>query len=415
MMNFKRYLWGLQFALLFATSLQAYKLGIENIPADLMEELKNNRVGIVTNQTGVDQWGRRTIDVLRKKGANLTTIFVPEHGLDGTIAAGADVGNATDAQTGLPVVSLYQHGAGKTITKESLRDIDTLVFDIQDVGMRHYTYISTLYTVLEAAARDNKRIVVLDRPNPLGHIMEGPLCESSLRSFIGIAEIPLRHGMTVGELAQLFNNKLLQPKAEVTVVPLADFTRDMQVSTLKAHLSPNIKTMPAVHGYSFLGLVGEVKPFDVGVGTDHAFQLLALPTNIAVSKADWQALQQQFAGNGIPSYLFEYHHKTKQKQYRGLKVQIDDIKQVQSFKAFLSVLSWAKERQLPISFSACFDKAVGTPKVRYWFNGQLSQAELLQRVKMDLQSFLELHEDVLLYDAAPKVVCNHEWQPLLHA
>jgi uncharacterized protein YbbC (DUF1343 family) len=394
------------FAMLFASACHGYKLGIEAIPEQLKQQYAQSsvRIGLVTNHTGKDQTGDRTIDILLRQGFNITRIFVPEHGLDGKILASCAVPDAHDAATGLPVISLYGHGAGKKITPDLFAQIDLLMFDMQDVGMRHYTYISTLYTLLEAAAAHTKKVIVFDRPNPLGDCMEGPLCATHLRSFIGICSIPLRHGMTIGELAQLFNTKMLHEPADMEIVPLQDYMRTASMERLTTHLSPNIATIHAAYGYSFLGLLGEVAPFDVGVGTLRAFQVIMLPVDKAPAHDAWRRLQQQLTQFGIASKSYTYFNAHKKKQYHGLALQIDNIAQVPAFKAFLTVLQWAKDMRLPITFAPVFDKSVGSEKIRAWFNGTVTRDELLTQIDTELQCFLEQHKDMLLYPESPRIV-----------
>src|ERR1700722_2326786 len=183
----------------------AMKLGLENIEDAMWLKLGNSAnkkasIGLITNHTGKNQQGSRTIDVLLQRGLAIKKIFVPEHGLDGQLAAEKEVKDSIDAKTNISVVSLYGQGTGKKIPAQKLKDIDVLIFDMQDSGMRHYTYVSTLLYVLEAAGMYNKSLIVLDRPNPLGVRMEGPLVDNFQKSFISVASIPLRHGMTIGEL-----------------------------------------------------------------------------------------------------------------------------------------------------------------------------------------------------------------------
>ncbi|MEX0848821.1 MAG: DUF1343 domain-containing protein [Candidatus Dependentiae bacterium] len=391
------------FIFLFPLNIFAFRLGIENMSSDFIRQLGQSPVGIVTNQTGVDQRGKRTIDILLEKKLNIKAVFVPEHGLDGTIKAACTVENGIDKKTGLPVTSLYKHGSGY-IPSNVFSEIDAVIFDMQDVGMRHYTYISTLYTVMEAAARDKKRIIVCDRPNPLGNVMEGPICDAALCSFIGIAQIPLRHGMTIGELAQLFNNKCLKQKVDLHVLPLADYQRDIKLQTLQAHLSPNIKTLSSVHGYSFLGLLGEIKPFDVGVGTPSAFQVITLPEEHTVSLRAWENLQKELQEFGIYSKRYSYYHKQKNRSFAGIALQFKDINVVFGFKALLSVLSWTKKENIPVNFSPYFDKAIGTKEVRVWYKSDQMQDVLAKKITKELHEFLRVNEDVLLYQSVPKVV-----------
>jgi uncharacterized protein YbbC (DUF1343 family) len=173
---------------LYATS--SFKLGVENIPASLFKKIcldkKNDKcsIGLITNQSGADQKGTRTIDILMQRhDCNLKYIFVPEHGFTG-VGAERDVDDSVDAKTNIPIISLYGNGSGKMIAPHYSKAIDVFVFDIQDSGMRHYTYISTLLNTMKIAAEHNKPFVVLDRPNPLGSVMEGPLVDTSLISFI---------------------------------------------------------------------------------------------------------------------------------------------------------------------------------------------------------------------------------------
>ena len=204
------YMFFLSTNIIFCYNNTQLQLGIETISPTLIQQLQKYKIGLVTNQTGKDQNNNRTIDILHNKKLNITKIFVPEHGLDGTVKAGSAVSNTVDTATKIPVVSLYQKDTGKIITETILNNTDIIMFAIQDSGMRHYTYISTLLRVMEAAQKYNKKVIVLDRPNPLGARMEGPLVEPDLTSFISIASIPLRHGMTIGELARYFNQHVLE-------------------------------------------------------------------------------------------------------------------------------------------------------------------------------------------------------------
>lgn len=232
-----------------------FKLGLENIPQSFIKQLSPDRplvIGLITNQTGKDQQGRSNIAVLQEKGITIKYLFAPEHGSQGTYKAATTVPDAHDATFNIPIVSLYKNGSGTIIRDEQMNEVDALFFDIQDSGMRHYTYISTLFYAIECAAYHHKPIVILDRPNPLGSIMEGPLVEPPLKSFISIAEIPLRHGMTVGELAHFFNMHTVKTPAQLYVVPMKHYERHHGIgTTLKTALSPNITSIDSCYGYSF--------------------------------------------------------------------------------------------------------------------------------------------------------------------
>lgn len=384
----------------FCVHAHAFKLGIENISEDLFSRLAGKSIGLVTNQTGRDGSGKRTLDILQEKGLSVRAVYVPEHGYDGVIKAGRIVTDGS-VSANVPIISLYGHGVGK-IEKGHFDLVDVIMVDLQDVGMRHYTYISTLYTIMEASIPLKKEIIVLDRPNLLGAIMEGPLCLSSLRSFIGIAEIPLRHGMTIGELAHLFNKNFSQ-RVKLTVVPMSDYRRSMLQPALLAHLSPNITHINSVYGYSFLGLLGEVSPFYTGVGTSNAFCYIMLPRSLQVNLKGWQKLEEKLLKCGIVSRFFDEPIGNK-KGYEGLKLEFGDMNTISSFKAFMEVLTWTKEQGIAVTFKSVFDRSIGTPAVRNWYESNVAQDDFLQATKKDLQHFFDAHKDILLYQEDPKIV-----------
>src|SRR5436190_4773991 len=275
--------------------LATFSLGVENVSPSLMARIVPNKskpvIGLITNQTGVNQQNVRTIDTLLANNCcDIKYIFVPEHGLNGILAE-RDVPNSVDTQTNISIISLYGNGTGKMISSEHINNIDLLVFDIQDSGMRHYTYISTLLNTMKIAAEYHKLFVVLDRPNPLGGLMQGPLVESDLISFISIASIPLRHGMTIGELAWYFNEHVLERSVPLHVVTMSDYDRTQGfVGQWLQQLSPNIQSLQSCLGYSFLGLIGELEPFDIGIGTNMAFRCITLPESLHVASSVWKQI-----------------------------------------------------------------------------------------------------------------------------
>src|SRR5438093_2814273 len=203
----------------------AVELGIDVLESNGYALLKNKRVGLITNQTGMDSRGIRT-RVLLRKNCNLVALYTPEHGLDGTEKAGRYIRSRRDPVTGLTAHSLY--GPTRKPTPAMLRGIDTLVFDLQDIGCRSYTYISTMTKCMEAAAENHIEFVVLDRPNPLGGLrVEGPTVERPWISFVSQFPIPYVHGMTVGELAQMINAKgWIGGRCSLTVVPMRGWSRN---------------------------------------------------------------------------------------------------------------------------------------------------------------------------------------------
>ena len=335
---------------------------------------------------------------------NITRIFTPEHGLNGVALAGNSVQDSIDEKTKIPVVSLYGKGSGKQITQEVVNDIEALFFDIQDSGMRHYTYISTLLRAMQVAAQHNKLMVVLDRPNPLGLRMEGPLVEDGLHSFISIASIPLRHGMTVGELAWYFNLHVLENPAKLHVIPMKNYDRQVGLNgTLPQPLSPNIQHIQSCFGYSFLGLLGEIEPFKVGVGTDMAFRCILLPASLPFSKEHWGRLQELLKSYGITSSRYSYVTKKKRQRYVGLKLHIQDINTVTSFPLLLALLQFFNNTGLHRSYSPMFNKAVGTKGVRKVMSGKWQQEQLFQMTHADIQAFFNKARSVFIYKPFPQI------------
>jgi uncharacterized protein YbbC (DUF1343 family) len=252
------------------------KTGIDALEAEKFSLLRGKRVGLITNQTGLDSYGHRTIDLLaHAEGVNLIAIFSPEHGIAGV--ADASVSNQADAPTGLPIYSLY--GATRRPTGEMLRGIDVLVFDIQDAGVRFYTFITTMAYSMEAAAEQHIAFVVLDRPNPLGgEIIEGPVLDRDRTSFVGYFPMPVRYAMTMGEVAQMFNseNKI---GADLHVVAMQDWhRRDFYDMTGLAWIAPSPALRTLRESILYPGIeILQAAGVSVGRGTPTPFELLGAP------------------------------------------------------------------------------------------------------------------------------------------
>jgi uncharacterized protein YbbC (DUF1343 family) len=237
--------------------------------------LQGKRVAMVVNQTSVIGKSHE-VDSLLALGVNIKLIFAPEHGFRGEADAGAQVQNATDTITGLPILSLY--GKNKKPTASQLKDIDVVIFDIQDVGARFYTYISTMHYVMEACAENNKQLLVLDRPNPNGYYVDGPVLEMEKKSFVGMHPIPVVHGLTVGELAGMINGEKWlagQRTCPLTVIPVAHYTHLTRYS-LPVKPSPNLPNDLAIQLYPSICLF-EGTHVSVGRGTDRPFQVIGSP------------------------------------------------------------------------------------------------------------------------------------------
>jgi len=382
-----------------------FRLGLENIPDTFIEKIKNARIALVTNQTGKDQQGNRNVDLLLKKGLKITAILATEHGFYANIPCENEVPNSIDSKTGIPIVILYQKWMARKITEEMLKDYDIIMFDIQDAGIRYFTYISTLFDTLEAAAQFNKQYIVLDRPNPLGQLMEGPLVDETNKSFISRISIPLRHGMTIGELAWFFNKHILKKPANLHVIRMKEYKRTGGLEKMKfTHLSPSVTSLSACYGYTFLGLLGEIRPFDTGRYIDKPFQTLMLPEKITLSDKKWEELQGIFKQHGINSSPYKTYIPLKKGNFKGLRINIDDINNVYSFRAFLDILNFFKKAGVELTFSKAFGKAVGINNIQTYMLGKTDRKKLTNQINTGLNEFFSKAQSSFLYEPAPKPV-----------
>jgi len=280
-----------------APSYRGARTGIDVLAAEGFARLKGRRVGLITNHTGRAADGTPTIDLLFKADrVKLVALFSPEHGIRGDVDE--KIGDTIDAKTGLTVYSLY--GERRKPTAETLKGVDTLVYDIQDIGCRFYTYISTLGLALEAAKEHHLRVVVLDRPNPIGGIaVEGPVRDPGRDSFVAYHELPIRHGMTVGELATLFNREH-DLKVELDVVRVTGWRRgDFFDRTGLAwrNPSPNMRHLTAALLYPGIGLL-ETTNVSVGRGTERPFEWIGAPW------IDGRQLGRELARRNLPGVRF---------------------------------------------------------------------------------------------------------------
>jgi uncharacterized protein YbbC (DUF1343 family) len=272
--------WLMAFLTTLSLSAQTIQPAAERFSAYL-PLLKGKRVAIFANQTTTVSGSTHLVDTLKKKGINIVKIFAPEHGFRGTADAGEKVDNSIDPATGIKVISLY--GKNHKATAADLADADLLIFDIQDVGCRFYTYISSLEEFIESAMEAGKPLLILDRPNPNGFYVDGPVLEKPFRSFVGMQPVPVVYGMTIGEYAKmLVGEKWLNPKLfpapksfSLTVIPCAHYSHKSKY-TLPVKPSPNLPDMSAVYWYpSTCFFEGTV--LSEGRGTDHPFQIFGHP------------------------------------------------------------------------------------------------------------------------------------------
>lgn len=353
--------------------------------------IEAKRVGLITNQSGVNTQGRSTIDVLANDPlVNLVALYGPEHGIDGQARAGEWVESYTHPELGIPVYSLY--GATRMPTEAMLEGIDVLLFDVQDIGARTYTYISTLNYVMKAAAQYDIPVVVLDRPNPLGgEIVEGPVAEEKFISFVGVDKLPMAHGMTVGELARFFNRNI---GANLTVVPMEGYTRDMiyhDTGMEWVATSPNIPDIDSVFGYMATGL-GE----GTGIYQSDKFKW------IGGKGIDPHGYAQLLNNSGLPGVTFipEVIGSAG-----GVRLQITDYRTFNPAKSGIYALAYAKQVtnfNVPKSGSTpgeitMFDKVMGTDRMGIWLEQNLTPREIENRYAAELEEFKKLREQCLIY------------------
>lgn len=312
---------------------QKYVLtGLDVVERDNFAIFKNKRVGVIVNHTSVDREGNHLVDVFIKNGVNLKAIFTPEHGLKGTIEGGETVNNSE--YKGIPVYSLY--GKTKRPLKYMLENIDALVFDIQDVGTRFYTYLTTMGYAMEEAAKYNIEFIVLDRPNPIGSKIEGPILDRDIKSFTAYYHVPLRHSLTPGEMAR-YHNIIDKVGVKLNVVKMQNYTKDMffdETGLIWVNTSPNIRNLKAAILYSGLGCF-EATNISVGRGTETPFEIIGSPWLKAreiineLKKVSSESINYSYV-EFTPSY-----DMYSGKLCKGIKFNIRDRRKLNTFDLFV--------------------------------------------------------------------------------
>lgn len=383
-----------------------FRLGVDVLLQDKIKTLKNKRVGIITNPTGVNQELTSIVDLMSShKEINVTALYGPEHGVRGSAQAGQYVDFYTDPKTGLPVYSLY--GITKKPTPEMLENVDVLVFDIQDVGSRFYTYIYTMAFAMEAAKENNKEIIVLDRPNPLGgQEVEGPVLEDKYSSFVGEFPIPVRHGMTVGELALLFN-KEFNIGADLTVVKMEGWKRYQHYDETPLEWvlpSPNMPTLETASVYPGAALI-EGTNLSEGRGTAKPFELIGAPfingDELAenLNKLDLPGVLFRSA-SFTPSFSKHVNvlshgiqiHVTNRNEYKPFETGLHIVKTVHDM--YPNDFAFRTPSSNGISF---FDNLVGNGSIRQGIEQGKTVSQMKAEWKNGLKDFMDVRKKYLLY------------------
>ena len=345
--------------------------------------LKDKKVGIVTNQTGILTNKIHVVDFLLEKKIAVQTIFAPEHGFRGTADAGEHVVDGKDPKTGLSIISLY--GDNKKPKAEQLAGIDIMIFDLQDVGARFYTYISSLHYVMEASAENGIPLIILDRPNPNGDIVDGPLLEKQFTSFVGMHPIPLLHGMTIGEYAQMINGeKWLKNEVhcKLTVIPCVDYIRKMKYSLL-AKPSPNLPNDQSINLYASLCLF-EGTNVSIGRGTEKQFQIYGSPylkkTNFSFTpKPNFGAKDPLYNGKECFGEDLTTYPKLTRLELKWL------------IKAYQNTSDKTK------FFNSFFTKLAGTKKLQQQIESGISEDKIRKTWQKDLEFFKKMRMKYLIY------------------
>ena len=371
----------------YAKTSSSVTVGAERMEL-LLPTLKGKRVALMVNQSSlVGNTGTHLVDTLLSQGVNVVRLFVPEHGLRGKVDAGKSVRSSVDEKTGLPIVSLY--GQRKRPTPEMLTDIDLLIFDLQDVGTRFYTYISSMHYLMEACAEEGKTFVVCDRPNP-NDFVDGPILEPDCRSFVGVDPLPVLHGMTVGELALMIDGEgwLRGGRTcHVKVIPMSGWSHG-DPYTLPVRPSPNLPNSRAIELYPSLCFF-EATIMSVGRGTEKPFQAIGYPDERFGDAVYTPTVKIGEDSNprhkGKRCYGTDYTSMRLPQRQLALSPLLDYYRKADSLG-----LQLINQRQL-------FDLLAGTKKLRVQLSAGLSEAEIRFSWQAGLKAFRDKRARYLLY------------------
>ncbi len=386
------------FCLLALSAHAQVLLGVDVLERENFSILEGRRIGLVTNQTGVDSQGVKTRLLLRRAGnIRLVALFSPEHGLDGVEMAGRYVASRRDSLTGLPVYSLY--GPTRKPSPQMLQGVDALVFDMQDIGSRSYTYVSTMVKCMEAAGEKGIPFIVLDRPNPLGGMrIEGPSIEPRWISFVGQLPIPYVHGMTVGELARMANGRgWVQPRCNLTVISMRGWQRPMtwpDTGLRWVPTSPNIPYATSPFYYVATGIVGELAGMDIGVGTSEPFELAA------AKWLDGARFTSALRSTHIAGVEYSEYSKNG---FRGARIRIDPRAAGNLSALGIYILALANSVARPDLFERSpsklemFYKVYGSSSIRGQIEGQVPVPRIVNSWLPENQRFDAERTPYLLY------------------
>ena len=386
-------------------------IGIDMLERQNFKPLQSKRIGLITNPTGVNRYLKSTIDILHDApNVQLVALYGPEHGVRGDIYAGAKVQDQKDEKTGLPIFSLY--GKTRKATKEMLRGIDALVYDIQDIGSRSFTFISTMGLAMEAAAENGIELIVLDRPNPLGGLhVEGNIVEDDCMSFVSQFRIPYIYGLTCGELAKMLNGERMLAngvQCKLTVIKMKGWKRKMTFADTGLPWiasSPHIPQALTAWYYPTTGIVGELGYLSIGVGYTLPFQLFAASWIDAEELANAMNAQQMPGVTFRPIHLRPFYSTGKGEQLQGIQIHITNYKTVQLTPIQFvlmqeiarlypehSVMEHANQQRFSM-----FDKVCGSKQIRQRFMLRNQWSDIESYWNKDVKPFKILSKKYYLY------------------
>ena len=348
--------------------------------------LEGKNVAVVANQTSIFN-NTHLIDTLINNNISLKTIFTPEHGFRGSADEGASINNSIDEKTQLPIISLY--GKNKKPTSEQLNDIDILLFDLQDVGTRFYTYISTMTYVMESAAENNIPVIVLDRPNPNGFYIDGPVLEKENTSFVGLHQVPVVYGLTIGEYAQMVNGEYWMKdslQCELTVIPLGNYKRN-NIYRLSVKPSPNLPNWESVYLYPSLCFF-EGTTVSVGRGTESPFQVYGHP----MIQSEHSFTPKQAAGRNKPLHCDTECYGENLRQYA-----IDYKENEDRLNLNWLINAYNQLKDNGNFFNNFFVKLSGTKELQQQIENGLSEDEIRKSWQEEIKNYKKIRAKYLLY------------------
>ena len=352
-----------------------------------LPDLQNKNVGIIANQTSIFN-NTHLIDTLLSEGITIKKIFTPEHGFRGSADEGASINNSIDEKTQLPIISLY--GNNKKPNAEQLKDIDILVFDLQDVGVRFYTYISTMTYVMEAAAENNIPIIILDRPNPNGFYIDGPVLEKENTSFVGLHQVPVVYGLTIGEYAMMVNGEFWLKdsiQCDLKIIPLGNYKRNA-IYELPIKPSPNLPNWESVYLYPSLCFF-EGTIVSVGRGTEYPFQVYGHP----LMNEEFNFIPRQAEGRKAPLLCNQVCHGENLTDYA---INYKQNKKELNLTWLINAYNQLKENEK--FFNNFFVKLTGTKDLELQIKSGLTEDEIRESWKPKLEEYKKIREKYLIYE-----------------